>query len=98
MPGVNAGLVSDVSPRAADAELPAAPLSGVRVIEVGRFAAGPACATVLADWGADVIKIEPPGGDPARGRGVIEGGDARRLLQRGMPGPGGIQRGAAVQH
>jgi crotonobetainyl-CoA:carnitine CoA-transferase CaiB-like acyl-CoA transferase len=59
-----------------------APLSGVRVVEVGRFAAGPACATVLADWGADVIKIEPPGGDPARGRGLIEGGDVPRVNPR----------------
>jgi crotonobetainyl-CoA:carnitine CoA-transferase CaiB-like acyl-CoA transferase len=83
MPAVNAGHVSDVSPRAAaDAELPGAPLSGVQVIEVGRFAAGPACATVLADWGADVIKIEPPGGDPARGRGVIERGEAPRVNPR----------------
>jgi crotonobetainyl-CoA:carnitine CoA-transferase CaiB-like acyl-CoA transferase len=45
------------------------PLEGVKVLEAGRFAAGPACATVLADWGADVIKIEPPTGDPARGPG-----------------------------
>jgi len=82
MPAVEAERVSDVSPRAGDAELPAAPLSGVRVIEVGRFAAAPACATVLADWGADVIKIEPPGGDPARGRGVIEQGDAPRMNPR----------------
>jgi crotonobetainyl-CoA:carnitine CoA-transferase CaiB-like acyl-CoA transferase len=62
MPGTDAGLVSEAYP----------PLSGVRVIEIGRFAAGPACATVLADWGADVVKIEPPGGDPARGRGVLD--------------------------
>jgi crotonobetainyl-CoA:carnitine CoA-transferase CaiB-like acyl-CoA transferase len=60
------------SPPSGDGGGTLAPLSGVRVIEIGRFAAGPACATVLADWGADVVKIEPPGGDPARGRGLIE--------------------------
>ncbi len=48
-----------------------APLHGVTVLEIGRFAAGPSCATVLADWGADVVKLEPPGGDPARGPGSI---------------------------
>jgi crotonobetainyl-CoA:carnitine CoA-transferase CaiB-like acyl-CoA transferase len=37
---------------------------------------------VLADWGADVIKIEPPGGDPARGRGLIERADAPRVNPR----------------
>jgi crotonobetainyl-CoA:carnitine CoA-transferase CaiB-like acyl-CoA transferase len=47
------------------------PLAGVRVVELGRFAAGPACATLLADWGADVVKVEPPGGDPARGPGSL---------------------------
>jgi crotonobetainyl-CoA:carnitine CoA-transferase CaiB-like acyl-CoA transferase len=47
------------------------PLSGVRVVEAGRFASAPSCATILADWGADVIKLEPPGGDPARGPGSV---------------------------
>lgn len=47
------------------------PLVGVRVVEIGRFASAPACATVLSDWGADVIKIEPLTGDPARGPGTI---------------------------
>ena len=42
------------------------PMSGVRVIELGVWVAGPAAAGLLADWGADVIKIEPPSGDPAR--------------------------------
>jgi len=46
-----------------------APLSGIRVLEVGRFASAPSCATVLADWGADVVKLEPLTGDPARGPG-----------------------------
>ena len=43
------------------------PLEGVKVVELGMWVAGPACAGILADWGADVIKIEAPiGGDPAR--------------------------------
>jgi crotonobetainyl-CoA:carnitine CoA-transferase CaiB-like acyl-CoA transferase len=41
-------------------------LEGLRVVELGVWVAGPAAAGVLADWGADVIKVEPPGGDPQR--------------------------------
>ena len=45
----------------------AGPLSGVTVVELGVWVAGPAAGGILADWGADVVKIEPPGvGDPAR--------------------------------
>ena len=44
----------------------AGPLDGVRVVELGVWVAGPAAGGVLADWGADVVKIEPPNGDPAR--------------------------------
>jgi CoA:oxalate CoA-transferase len=42
------------------------PLSGIRIIEVGHMLAGPYCGLLLADLGADVIKIEPPQGDIAR--------------------------------
>jgi formyl-CoA transferase len=45
----------------------AGPLQGVRVLELGSLIAGPFCAKTLADFGAEVIKIEPPGdGDPLR--------------------------------
>src|SRR6185295_5742508 len=45
----------------------AGPMSGVKVVEIGVWVAGPAAGGVLSDWGADVVKIEPPGiGDPAR--------------------------------
>ncbi len=43
------------------------PLAGVKVIEMGTLIAGPFCARLLAEFGAEVIKIEPPGvGDPLR--------------------------------
>ncbi|MDY7102744.1 MAG: CoA transferase [Actinomycetota bacterium] len=43
-----------------------APLEGYRVVELGVWVAGPAAGGVLSDWGADVIKVEPPSGDPMR--------------------------------
>src|SRR5207342_1480601 len=42
------------------------PLAGIRVIELANFIAGPLAGTLLADMGADVIKIEPPKGDMGR--------------------------------
>lgn len=45
------------------------PLAGIKVIEICSTIAGPACARLLADFGADVIKIEPPDGDPVRQMG-----------------------------
>ena len=43
------------------------PMEGVKVVELGVWVAGPAAGAILGDWGADIIKIEPPGiGDPAR--------------------------------
>ena len=52
------------------------PMDGVRVVELGVWIAGPAAGLILADWGADVVKIEPPGaGDPARSFARMLGGD-----------------------
>lgn len=43
------------------------PMEGIKVVELGFWVAGPAAGGVLADWGADVVKIEPHDGDPLRG-------------------------------
>jgi crotonobetainyl-CoA:carnitine CoA-transferase CaiB-like acyl-CoA transferase len=53
------------------------PLDGIRVIEVASWMFVPSGGSVLADWGADVIKVEPPTGDPQRGlitSGLLPGG------------------------
>ncbi|WP_300379028.1 CaiB/BaiF CoA-transferase family protein [Henriciella sp.] len=41
-------------------------LEGIRVIEYATYMAAPGAGSILSDWGAEVIKIEPPGGDPIR--------------------------------
>jgi crotonobetainyl-CoA:carnitine CoA-transferase CaiB-like acyl-CoA transferase len=43
-----------------------AALADLRVVELGVWVAAPAASALLADWGADVIKVEPPAGDPMR--------------------------------
>jgi crotonobetainyl-CoA:carnitine CoA-transferase CaiB-like acyl-CoA transferase len=50
------------------------PLEGVRVIEMGQLLAGPFTGTILAYFGAEVIKVEPPGGDPVRGWRLVKDG------------------------
>jgi crotonobetainyl-CoA:carnitine CoA-transferase CaiB-like acyl-CoA transferase len=52
------------------------PLVGLKVVELGHYIAGPFCTRVLADLGAEVIKVEPPGGDPFRGWGAMVNGSS----------------------
>ena len=64
---------------------PARPLAGVRVVECCQIASGPFCGLLLADFGAEVIKIEPPEGDAMRQWPPINGGFSENFasLNRG---------------
>ncbi|MDE0120382.1 MAG: CoA transferase [bacterium] len=50
------------------------PLQGVRVVDIATLFAGPTAATILADYGASVIKVEHPRGDPVRDHGLSKDG------------------------
>jgi CoA:oxalate CoA-transferase len=51
-------------------------LNGIRVLELGHAIAAPHCAQILGDQGAQVIRIEPPGGDRTRGALPVDDGDS----------------------
>ncbi len=56
---------------------PAGPLAGIKVLELGTLIAGPFCARLLGEFGADVIKVESPdGGDPIRQWRVLKDGNS----------------------
>jgi formyl-CoA transferase len=50
------------------------PLQGLKIVELGHYIAAPFCTRLLADLGAEVIKVEPPDGDPFRGWGSKKDG------------------------
>jgi CoA:oxalate CoA-transferase len=51
------------------------PLAGITVLDFGQIFQGPYATVLMAKAGADVIKIEPPGGEPLRRRAIASGGD-----------------------
>lgn len=54
-------------------------LKGIKVIEHATYFAAPGAGGILSDWGAEVIKIEPPGGDPVRSNFPTKGSDKEHL-------------------
>ncbi|MEU9168697.1 CoA transferase [Streptomyces sp. NPDC048420] len=81
MPGLP---VATVRERRTDPTVPVAaqgngPLDGVRITSLGTFVAGPYAAALLAELGADVVKVEPPAGDPWRMVGFVYNRGTRSL-------------------
>jgi crotonobetainyl-CoA:carnitine CoA-transferase CaiB-like acyl-CoA transferase len=56
-------------------------LEGIRVVELARYISGPYCGMLLADLGADVVKVETPGGDPTRFEGPWIGDESLYFAQ-----------------
>lgn len=69
---------SRLSPAAADAGMAALPLAGLRVLDLTLARAGPTCVRHLADWGAEIIRVEPPGASDGLG-GPRDGFDSTNL-------------------
>ncbi len=55
--------------------MPKSPLEGIRVLDWTAWQAGPIATALMADMGAEVIKIEPPQGEPGRGMLKMYGAD-----------------------
>ena len=70
---MNAG---DVTSDHQEHDVVAGPLAGVTVLEIGSFIAGPFAGQLLGDYGAEVIKVEPPSGDPMRQWGITIDGES----------------------
>jgi crotonobetainyl-CoA:carnitine CoA-transferase CaiB-like acyl-CoA transferase len=90
--GQHEGTVAPRAPKAAPDGLPPVgegPLSGFRVLDMGTFVAGPYAGALLAELGADVIKVEPPAGDPFRVSGFVFNRGMRSLAVN-LQAPAGV--------
>ena len=72
-------------PAHSQGDVVAKPLEGVRVLEVAAWTFVPAAGAILSDLGAEVIKVEPPTGDPQRA--------LKNMLEHGQGGAQPVQRG-----
>ena len=81
------------------------PLEGVRVVEYAQYVAGPLCGVLLADLGADVVKVEPPSGDgyryvmpvaPGLGRYFIPLNRGKRSVVVDLKTPAGLETSARL--
>jgi crotonobetainyl-CoA:carnitine CoA-transferase CaiB-like acyl-CoA transferase len=75
-------------------------LSGLRVVDLSTLLAAPQVSALLGDFGADVVKVEPPGGDPLQGLGAVRGGRSvpyalatrnKRIAEADFDSPDGLE-------
>ena len=72
---------------------PTGALRGARVVEFGWYVPGPMLGMLLADQGAEVVKVEPPGGDPARAHPAFATWNrGKRSVELDLKSPGGLER------
>src|SRR3954463_12383783 len=82
-----------------DAAMKPSALNGVRILDFTQNQQGPFCTLLLCDMGAEVIKVEPPGGEPGRANGLMPDGFSsyfeghnrgKKSITLDLKAPGGV--------